>query len=280
MRSGTLDDLISRALAEDLGSGDVTTEAVVSADLVVVADVVVKAAGVVCGVSELVACVRLLDPDAEIELLAAEGDVVESPPHTVARIRGRAQAVLSAERTGLNFMQRMSGIATATRAYVTAVEGTGAVILDTRKTAPGLRALDKRAVACGGGRNLRIGLADAILIKDNHVALAGGIVPAVEAARNANPGLAVEVEVDDLSQLEEALGAHADTILLDNMDPARLAEAVARTGGRARLEASGGISLDTVRAVAETGVDAISIGALTHSVTALDVSLEVHPWQS
>jgi nicotinate-nucleotide pyrophosphorylase (carboxylating) len=160
------------------------------------------------------------------------------------------------------------------------VAGTGAEILDTRKTAPGLRALDKRAVACGGGRNHRMGLDDAILIKDNHVAIAGGTVRAIEAARAGSPGLPVEVEVDDLDQLDEAIGAGADTILLDNMDPGRLREAVARTAGRARLEASGGITLDTVRAVAETGVDAISIGALTHSVTALDVSLEVHPWQS
>jgi len=160
------------------------------------------------------------------------------------------------------------------------VAGTGAEILDTRKTAPGLRALDKRAVAYGGGRNHRMGLDDAILIKDNHVAIAGGIVRAIEAARAGSPGLPVEVEVDDLDQLDEAIGAGADTILLDNMDPGRLREAVARTAGRARLEASGGITLDTVRAVAETGVDAISIGALTHSVTALDVSLEVHPWQS
>jgi nicotinate-nucleotide pyrophosphorylase (carboxylating) len=280
MRSGILDDVIGRALAEDIGSGDVTTEATVPADREVVADVVVKAAGVVCGIPELLACVQILDPDAALEPLAAEGDVVECPPQVVARIRGKARAVLSAERTGLNLVQRMSGIATATRAHVRAVDGTGAEILDTRKTAPGLRALDKRAVACGGGRNHRMGLADAILIKDNHVALAGGIVPAVAAARAANPDLAVEIEVDDLAQLDEALGAHADTILLDNMDPARLREAVARTGGRARLEASGGITLDTIRAVAETGVDAISIGALTHSVTALDVSLEVHPWQS
>ena len=280
MRTGTDDDVIVRALAEDLGTGDVTTEATVPAHLEALADVVVKGAGVVCGISELAACVRALDPDAELELLAAEGDAVTSPPETVARIRGRAHAILTAERTGLNLVQRMSGIATATRAYVEAVAGTGAEILDTRKTAPGLRALDKRAVACGGGRNHRMGLADAILIKDNHVAVAGGILPAVEAARAAHPALAVEVEVDDLDQLDEALAAGADTILLDNMPPARLREAVARTGGRARLEASGGITLETVRAVAETGVDAISIGALTHSVTALDVSLEVHPWQS
>ena len=280
MRSGTVDDVIDRALAEDLGRGDVTTEAIVPVDLEAVADVVVKTAGVVCGISELAACIHRLDPGAETELVVDEGRAVTAPPQIVARIRGRAQAILTAERTGLNLVQRMSGIATATRAYVDAVAGTGVEILDTRKTAPGLRALDKRAVACGSGRNHRMGLDDAILIKDNHVAIAGGIVPAVEAARTANPGLAVEVEVDDLDQLGEAIAAGADTILLDNMHPDRLREAVARTGGRARLEASGGITLDTVRAVAETGVDAISIGALTHSVTALDVSLEVHPWQS
>jgi nicotinate-nucleotide pyrophosphorylase (carboxylating) len=280
MHSDTVDDVIGRALAEDLGEGDVTTAAIVRADLDVTADVVVKASGIVCGLAELMACVRLLDPRAEIELLAAEGDRVASPPRTVARIRANAHAVLSAERTGLNLMQRMSGIATAARAYVDAVRGTGVEILDTRKTAPGLRALDKRAVACGGGRNHRMGLDDAILIKDNHVALAGGIAAAVESARTANPGLAVEVEVDDLVQLEEALGAGADTILLDNIGPTGLREAVARTAGRARLEASGGITLETVRVVAETGVDAISIGALTHSVAALDISLEVQPWQS
>jgi nicotinate-nucleotide pyrophosphorylase (carboxylating) len=280
MRSDTVADVIGRALAEDLGEGDLTTAAVVPADVEVTADVVVKAVGVVCGIAELIACVRLLDPGAEIELAAGDGDRIASPPLTVARIRGNAHAVLSAERTGLNVVQRMSGIATATRAYVDAVRGTGVEILDTRKTAPGLRALDKRAVTCGGGHNHRMGLDDAILIKDNHVALAGGIAPAVESARAANPGLAVEVEVDDLHQLDAALAAGADTILLDNMGPSELREAVARTASRARLEASGGITLDTVRAVAETGVDAISIGALTHSVTALDVSLEVHPWQS
>ena len=279
MQSDTVDDVIGHALAEDLGAGDVTTEAIVPRDHDVTADVVVKAAGVICGTAELIACVRLLDPDAEIDVLMDDGELVASPPQTVARIHAKAHAVLSAERTGLNLVQRMSGIATATRAYVEAVRGTGAEILDTRKTAPGLRALDKRAVACGGGRNHRMGLADASLIKDNHVAIAGGIVPAIEAAAAANPDLEVEVEVDDLGQLDEALAAGADTILLDNMDPGLLRRAVARVAGRAQLEASGGITLDTVRAVAETGVDAISIGALTHSVTALDVSLEVHPWQ-
>ena len=211
--------------------------------------------------------------------VAAEGDLIETPPFTVARIRGKATALLSAERTGLNLVQRMSGIATATRSLVEAVRGTGVEILDTRKTAPGLRFLDKRAVACGGGQNHRMGLDDAILIKDNHVAIARGIRPAIEAAAAANPDLAIEVEVDDLAQLDEALAAGAGTILLDNMDPGLLHQAVARSAGRARLEASGGITLDTVRAVAETGVDAISIGALTHSAPALDVSLEVHPWR-
>jgi nicotinate-nucleotide pyrophosphorylase (carboxylating) len=280
MRSNTVDDVIGRALAEDLGAGDVTTAAVVPEDLAVTADVVVGAAGVICGMAELIACVRLLDPDAAMELRVRDGEPIASPPLAVARIRAKAHAVLSAERTALNLVQRMSGIATSTRSYVQAVRGTGVEILDTRKTAPGLRALDKRAVACGGGHNHRMGLDDAILIKDNHVAVAGGITPAVEAARTANPGLAIEVEVDDLGQLDEAIRAGADTILLDNMGPGLLREAVAHTRGRARLEASGGITLDTVRAVAETGVDAISIGALTHSVTALDVSLEVQPWQS
>jgi nicotinate-nucleotide pyrophosphorylase (carboxylating) len=280
MRSNTVDDVIGRALAEDLGAGDVTTAAVVPDDLAVTADVVVGAAGVICGMAELIACVRLLDPDAAMELRVRDGEPIASPPLAVARIPAKAHAVLSAERTALNLVQRMSGIATSTRSYVQAVRGTGVEILDTRKTAPGLRALDKRAVACGGGHNHRMGLDDAILIKDNHVAVAGGITPAVEAARTANPGLAIEVEVDDLGQLDEAIRAGADTILLDNMGPGLLREAVAHTRGRARLEASGGITLDTVRAVAETGVDAISIGALTHSVTALDVSLEVQPWQS
>ena len=280
MRNDTVDDVIARALAEDLGTGDVTTEAVIPGDVGVTAEVVVKAVGIVCGLPELLACMRLLDPDAEMELAVPDGTMIAAPPSTVARIRADARAVLSAERTALNLVQRMSGIATAVRAYVDAVRGTDVEILDTRKTAPGLRALDKRAVACGGGRNHRMGLDDAVLVKDNHVAIAGGITSAIESARAAHPELTIEVEVDDLAQLDEALGARADSILLDNMGPSLLREAVARTAGRARLEASGGITLDTVRAVAETGVDAISIGALTHSVTALDVSLEVHPWQS
>jgi nicotinate-nucleotide pyrophosphorylase (carboxylating) len=185
--------------------------------------------------------------------------------------------VLTAERTALNLLQRMSGIATETRRYVVAVAGTGAEILDTRKTVPGLRELDKQAVVCGGGTNHRPDLGAAILIKDNHVALAGGVGAAVRAARAARPDLHVQAEADTLDQLREAIAAGADSVLLDNMPPARLREAVAVAAGRVRLEASGGITLETVRAVAETGVDAISIGALTHSVRALDISLEVHP---
>jgi nicotinate-nucleotide pyrophosphorylase (carboxylating) len=187
------------------------------------------------------------------------------------------RAILTAERTLLNLLQRLSGIATATSIYVQTVSGTGAEVLDTRKTAPGLRELDKAAVRCGGGVNHRLRLDDAVLIKDNHVAVAGGVRRAIDRVRAQRPDLPVEVEVDRLDQLDEALEAGAETILLDNMDVGTLREAVRRTRGRARLEASGGITLDTIRGVAETGVDAISVGALTHSVRALDIALEVTP---
>ena len=279
MPTGTVDGVIDRALAEDIGAGDVTTEALVAADAQAIAEVVVKAPGVVCGLEQLLACVRALDPDAAMETLAADGDEVTDPPRIVAELRGSARALLTAERTALNIVQRMSGIATATRAYRQAVDGLPVEILDTRKTVPGLRALDKQAVACGGGTNHRRGLDDAVLIKDNHLALAAGIGPAVAVARAAHPALRVQVEVDSLDQLDEALTAGADAILLDNMPPSAMRAAVTRTRGRARLEASGGITLETVRAVAETGVDAISVGALTHSVRALDISLEVRPWR-
>ena len=245
------------------------------------ADVVVKSAGVICGTAELIACVRLLDPDAEIDVYIDDGELVASPPQTVARIHAKAHAILSAERTGLNLVQRMSGIATATRAYVEAVRGTGAEILDTRKTAPGLRALDKRAVACGGGRNHRMGLADAILIKDNHVAIAGGITPADRGRSRGQPGARDRGRGRRPRPARRGARAPGPTRSCSTTwIPASCARPSPAPRGRARLEASGGITLDTVRAVAETGVDAISIGALTHSVTALDVSLEVHPWQS
>ncbi|MGN6380663.1 MAG: carboxylating nicotinate-nucleotide diphosphorylase [Gaiellales bacterium] len=271
--------MISAALHEDVGGGDVTTEAIVPEGMRATADLVVKAPGVVCGLEHAMEVFLRLDPAATMEVVLAEGSEVADPPAVAATVSASARAVLTGERTALNILQRMSGIATATRRYVRAVDGTGCRILDTRKTAPGLRVLDKHAVVCGGGANHRMGLDSAILIKDNHVALAGGIGAAVAAARAARPDLPVEVEVDGLDGLEQALAAGAETILLDNMDVAEVRRAVARTAGQAELEASGGVTLDTVAAIAATGVDAVSVGALTHSVTALDISLEVRQWQ-
>jgi nicotinate-nucleotide pyrophosphorylase (carboxylating) len=271
------DSLIARALAEDVGSGDVTTDAIVPADLRGSADVVMREAGVICGLDQAYAVLLQLDPEARMERLAEDGDLISEPPQVVARMHASVRALLTGERTALNLLQRMSGIATTTRRYADLVAGTGVQLLDTRKTAPGLRALDKHAVACGGGTNHRAGLHDAVLIKDNHVAIAGGVAAAIERVRRLQAGRPVEVEVDTLDQLQQALDAGADVILLDNMPPAQLRRAVATTAGRARLEASGGITTDTIREVAETGVDAISVGALTHSVRALDIALEVPP---
>jgi nicotinate-nucleotide pyrophosphorylase (carboxylating) len=269
--------LIHRALSEDVGDGDLTTDAIVPEGLHGEAAVVVREPGVVCGLAEAFAVLLRLDPEAEMEVLVADGEVVANPPVTAARMRASMRALLTCERTALNLLQRMSGIATTTRSYVEAVAGTPVELLDTRKTAPGLRLLDKAAVACGGGTNHRAGLHDAILIKDNHVAVAGGIAQAIAAVRAHQPSLAVEVEVDTLDQLEEALDCGAETVLLDNMSADTIREAVRRCRGRARLEASGGITLATIRTIAETGVDAISVGALTHSVRALDIALEVVP---
>ena len=269
--------LIDRALSEDVGDGDLTTDAIVPEGLRGQAAVVVREPGVVCGLAEAFAVLLQLDPEAEMEVLVADGEVVANPPVTAARMRASMRALLTGERTALNLLQRMSGIATATRRYVEAVAGMPVEVLDTRKTAPGLRLLDKAAVACGGGTNHRAGLHDAILIKDNHVAVAGGIAQAIAAVRAHQPSLAVEVEVDTLDQLDEALDCGAETVLLDNMTADTIREAVRRCRGRARLEASGGITLATIRSIAETGVDAISVGALTHSVRALDIALEVVP---
>jgi nicotinate-nucleotide pyrophosphorylase (carboxylating) len=269
--------VIARALAEDVGSGDVTTDAIVPADLRGSADVVVREAGVICGLDQAFAVLLELDPEAHMERLAVDGDLISNPPQVVARLQASVRALLTGERTALNLLQRMSGIATTTRRYADLVAGTGVQLLDTRKTAPGLRALDKHAVACGGGTNHRAGLHDAVLIKDNHVAVAGGVPAAIERVRLRHPGRPVEVEVDTMAELQQALDAGADVILLDNMAPGELRRAVATTSGRARLEASGGITIDTIREVAETGVDAISVGALTHSVRALDIALEVPP---
>jgi nicotinate-nucleotide pyrophosphorylase (carboxylating) len=256
-------------LAEDVGAGDLTSLSVVDEAATCEARVLLKEPGVVCGLAAAADVFAALG--ARLEPLAEEGARLE--PTEIARIDGAARAVLTGERTALNLLGRLSGIATLTRRYVDAVAGTGAQILDTRKTTPGLRALEKHAVACGGGRNHRLGLYDAILIKDNHLRLAGSITGAVSRARTA--GVPVEVECETLDQLREALAAGADRILLDNMSLPELRDAVALAAGRAPLEASGGVTLDTVRTIAETGVDFISIGALTHSARSLDVSLEV-----
>jgi nicotinate-nucleotide pyrophosphorylase (carboxylating) len=267
-----LEPVVRVALAEDVGSGDVTTESVVPADVRCRATLVLEEPGVVCGVDAVRAVFAALDPDVSVEALLDEGARVTEVPAPVAAIEGPARAVLTGERTALNLFGRLCGIATLTARYVDLVAGTGARILDTRKTTPGLRALEKYAVRCGGGTNHRFGLHDAVLLKENHLRIAGGIAPAVAAARNGRP---VEVEAETLEEVDEALDAGADRILLDNMTPEQVRRAVERVGGRARLEASGGISLATVRAYAETGVDFVSVGALTHSARSLDISLEV-----
>lgn len=269
----TLERIVLAALAEDVGQGDVTTESTVPAHARGTAELLVKERGVVCGLRAAEATFRALDPELEFDVLVAEGSAIEglSP---VARMSGSARALLTGERVALNFLSRLSGIATLTRRYVDAVGGTDAAILDTRKTTPGLRALEKHAVACGGGRNHRFGLDDGVLVKDNHLRATGSITQAVESLRASTP-LPIEVECDTLEQVAEALASEVDAILLDNMTLDELRAAVVLARGRARLEASGGITLENVRAVAETGVDEISVGALTHSADSLDVSLEL-----
>ena len=270
----TLERAVLAALAEDIGAGDVTTEATVPEDAVGAAELLLKETGVVCGLRAAESTFRALDPDVRFEALAGDGDLVRDPPAVVARVSGSERAILTGERVALNFLGRLSGIATLTRRYADAVEGTGATVLDTRKTTPGLRALEKHAVVCGGGRNHRFGLDDAVLVKDNHLRAAGSVTRAIELVRAASD-LSVEVECETLDQVGEALEAGVDAILLDNMTLDELRGAVSLTAGRARLEASGGVSLTTVRAIAETGVDEISVGALTHSARSLDVSLEL-----
>jgi nicotinate-nucleotide pyrophosphorylase (carboxylating) len=270
-------DVVERAvyaaLAEDVGGGDVTTEATVDEDAVAAATLVIREPAVVCGLRTAEAVFRALEEDVEFELLVEEGASL-AEGGDVARVSGSARAILTGERTALNFLGRLSGIATLARRYVDAVAGTGVVILDTRKTTPGLRALEKHAVATGGGRNHRFGLDEGVLVKDNHLRAAGSIAEAVARLRAATD-LSIEVECDTLDQVGEAIAAGADALLLDNMSLDELRAAVELVGGRARLEASGGVALDTVRAIAETGVDEISIGALTHSARSLDVSLEM-----
>jgi nicotinate-nucleotide pyrophosphorylase (carboxylating) len=269
----TLERIVHAALAEDIGAGDVTTEATILAEAVGTANLLVKEPGVVCGLRAAETAFRTLDPEIDFEAFASDGDFLDTP-RVVARVSGSERAILTAERVALNFLGRLSGIATLTRRYVDAIEGTGAAVLDTRKTTPGLRALEKHAVASGGGRNHRFGLDDAVLVKDNHIRAAGSITAAVNLVRAATD-LQIEVECDTLEQVGEALAADVDAILLDNMSLEQLRDAVALTRRRARLEASGGVTLDTIRAVAETGVDEISVGALTHSARSLDVSLEL-----
>jgi nicotinate-nucleotide pyrophosphorylase (carboxylating) len=268
----TLDQLVLRALAEDVGEADVTSEAIVPASARAVATITQKAPGVVFGLDAAEATFMALDPDVTLERLGPEGEWAE-PPLRVLRATGNARALLAAERTALNFLQHLSGVATFTARCVHAVEGTGAGILDTRKTTPGLRALEKAAVAAAGGTNHRAGLYDMILIKENHAALAGGIGAAVAAARTSHPDFPLEVECRTPADVDEALDAGAPRLLLDNMSPDELRAVVAHVGRRARLEASGGITLETLRSYAETGVDWISVGALTHSAPALDLSL-------
>jgi nicotinate-nucleotide pyrophosphorylase (carboxylating) len=266
--------LVERALAEDVGTGDVTTLATVATDTRAVASITQKAPGAIYGLDAAEAAFTALDPDARTERLVDEG-VWREDGGLVMAIDANARALLTAERTALNFLTHLSGVATMAALAARAVAGTGATVLDTRKTTPGLRALEKAAVAAGGASNHRAGLYDAILIKENHIAAAGGIAAAIERARAAAPQLAptLEVEVRDEREIDEALAAGAPRLLLDNMDDERLRAAVARVAGRAELEASGGVTLQTLRAIAETGVDFISMGALTHSAPALDLSL-------
>jgi nicotinate-nucleotide pyrophosphorylase (carboxylating) len=258
-----------RWLAEDVGAGDATTDSVVDQDTVCEARIVVKEPGVVCGLRAAADVFDVLG--ARLEPIAQDGDRVDPGP--IARVEGPARAVLTGERLALNLVGRLSGIASLTRRYVDAVEGTGATILDTRKTTPGLRDLEKEAVRCGGGTNHRRGLDDGVLIKDNHLRLVSSIAEAVRRAQET--GLPVEVEADTLEQVAEAVEAGADRVLLDNMTPEELRASVTLVAGRAETEASGGVTLDTARAIAETGVDFVSVGTLTHSARSLDVSLEV-----
>jgi nicotinate-nucleotide pyrophosphorylase (carboxylating) len=268
--------LVERALQEDVGSGDVTTQATVPAHAPARAVITQKAPGVIFGLDAAELAFALLDPEARSERLVREGSWREDGG-PVMSVEGRARALLTAERTALNFLAHLSGVATMSARASRAVEGTGATVLDTRKTTPGLRELEKAAVAAGGAKNHRAGLRDAILIKENHIAAAGGIAAAVARAREAAPALAgmLEVEVRDRQEIEQALAAGAPRLLLDNMDDAQLRAAVAQVAGRAQLEASGGVTLQTLRERAETGVEWVSMGALTHSAPALDLSLSL-----
>ena len=264
-----------RALEEDVGSGDVTTATTVPEEARAAARIDQKAPGVIYGLDVAEAVFRVLDADARLHRLVGEGQWRETGP--VLEVEGRARALLTGERTALNLLARLSGVATLTARCVREMEGTGAGLLDTRKTTPGLRSLEKAAVRAGGGTNHRDGLYDAVLIKENHAMLAGGVGEAVRRARAGAPGVALEAECRDLDEIDEALAAGAQRLLLDNMSPDQVRDAVAHVAGRAELEASGGVTLQNLRAYARTGVQWVSLGALTHSAAALDLSLTLEP---
>ena len=268
---------VSRALAEDIGSGDLTAR-LIPADRTANARLLTRQDGVLCGTEWFNRTFEELDPDVEIFWHHKDGEEIVAGS-SLCELEGSARAMLTAERTAINFVQLLSGIATRTRRFVKAIEGTKARIIDTRKTLPGLRIAQKYAVATGGGTNNRIGLYDGILLKENHLHAAGGVTQAIRAAsHDAQPGVMLQVEVESLDQLREAIAAGAKLILLDNFDLARMREAVKIAAGRAELEASGGVTLDNVRAIAETGVDRISVGSLTKNVDALDLSMRfIHP---
>jgi nicotinate-nucleotide pyrophosphorylase (carboxylating) len=269
-----LQEFVRRVLAEDMGSGgDVTSNATIAADARFTAEMNCREPITVAGLDVAIAFFRALERDVRVKKEVADGDSV--PAGTVLmRLDGHARAMLAAERSALNTLQHLSGIATLTRRYVDAIAGTGAVLLDTRKTVPGMRLLDKYAARMGGAQNHRMRLDDGVLIKDNHVAVCGGVDAAVKAAVAANTGLQVQVEVDRLEQIEPALAAGADRLLLDNMPPDQLRQAVKLVAGRVPLEASGGVNLDTIRAIAESGVDFISVGRITQSAPAVDIGLD------
>lgn len=269
--------IIERALAEDIGSDDSTTNAIISASARLKANLIAKAAGVIAGLKIAEMTFQLLDDRVRFNATVFDGDQIRAG-QTLAEIEGPARAILTAERTALNFLGRMSGIATLTRQFMDQVGGTKAKILDTRKTAPSLRLLDKMAVKIGGGNNHRMGLFDMMLIKDNHIDFAGSIIQAVKRAREANSGLEIEVEARTLADVSECLTLGVSWIMLDNMPLDEMREAVRLVNGLAKLEASGNVTLENVLAIAETGVDYVSVGTLTHSVRALDVSLVVN-WQ-
>ncbi|MGC8834465.1 MAG: carboxylating nicotinate-nucleotide diphosphorylase [Armatimonadota bacterium] len=273
--ASVLDEVVRRALAEDIGTGDITTEAVVPAEAYAVARAVCKSNGILAGIPVAEAVFRAVDPEVLFQSFAKDGEW-GTVGFTIFEVRGAARSLLIAERTALNFLQHLSGIATRTARCVGLVHGTKARIVDTRKTTPGLRVLEKYAVRVGGGCNHRFNLSDGILIKDNHIAAAGSISEAVRRAKmNSSHLLKIEVEASTLEQVQEALDAGADAILLDNMPPELLRQAVQLVDGRAVTEASGGITEENLREVAETGVDIISLGALTHSVEAMDISMSL-----